>query len=130
MEQGQGPAERLFGATKRLLLTLLSTSETRLRLVIVELEEERARMITLLLLAAISVTLLMLGLAVLTLFVVALFWDTHRLEAIAICSAVLLLGGVGMAAWVVKLAKRRTLLKSTLKHLVTDRKLLESSREQ
>ncbi|SDL43386.1 Uncharacterized membrane protein YqjE [Franzmannia pantelleriensis] len=129
MSQGQGPAERLFGATKRLIASLLSNGEARLRLAVVELEEERARLVTLLLLAGISLLMVMLGLTVLTLFVVVLFWETHRLLAIAASALVLLGGGLALGAWVIHLAKRRTLLKSTLKHLATDRALMETSRD-
>lgn len=129
MSYGQGPAERLFGATKRLITSLLSTGEARLRLAVVELEEERARLVTLLLLAGISLLMVMLGLTVLTLFVVVLFWETHRLLAIAASALVLLGGGLALGAWVVHLAKRPTLLKSTLKHLATDRALMETSRD-
>ncbi|MBD3895861.1 phage holin family protein [Halomonas sp. ML-15] len=129
MSQGQGPAERLFGATKRLIASLLSNGEARLRLAVVELEEERARLFTLLLLAGISLLMVMLGLTVLTLFVVVLFWETHRLMAIAASALVLLGGGLALAAWVIRLAKRPTLLKSTLKHLATDRALMETSRD-
>nr|WP_163502479.1 phage holin family protein [Halomonas socia] len=129
MSHGQGPAERLFGATKRLIASLLSNGEARLRLAVVELEEERARLVTLLLLAGISLLMVMLGLTVLTLFVVVLFWETHRLLAIAASALVLLGGGLALGAWVVHLAKRPTLLKSTLKHLATDRALMETSRD-
>lgn len=130
MSQGQGPAERLLGATKRLIASLVSNGEARLRLAVVELEEERARLVTLLLLAGISLLLILLGLTVLTLFVVVLFWETHRLLAIGLSALVLLGGGLGLAAWAIKLAKRPTLLKSTLKHLATDRALMEASRDE
>lgn len=128
MADRQGPAERLFDATKRLIQSLLSTGETRLRLAVVELEEERARLFTLLLISGISLILLMLGLVVLTLFVVVIFWESYRLEAIGGCAAVLLLSGTGLALWVRRQARRRTLLKSTLKQLATDRDLLERER--
>lgn len=129
MDRGQGPAERLFGATKRLIASLISNGETRLRLAVLELEEERARLVTLLLLAGISLMLIMLGLAVLTLFVVVIFWDSHRLLAVGMSALILLGTGAGLAAWVIQLAKRPTLLKSTLKHLATDRMLMEKSRD-
>ncbi|WP_168013252.1 phage holin family protein [Halomonas salinarum] len=125
----QGPAERVFEATRRLIGSLVATGETRLRLAVVELEEEKARLVTLLLLAGVSFLLLLLGLAVLTLLVVVVFWDTHRLEAIAACAIALLGSGFGMALWVRRLAKRPTLLKSTLKHLATDRELMNAERQ-
>ncbi|WP_148254333.1 phage holin family protein [Aidingimonas lacisalsi] len=129
MTDRQGPAERLFDATKRLIGSLLSSGETRLRLAVVELEEERARLITLLLLAGISLLLLLLGLAVLTLFIVVIFWESYRLEAIGGCAAVFLVSGLGLALWVRRQARRPTLLKSTLKQLATDRDLMEADRE-
>ncbi|MBB3140199.1 phage holin family protein [Halomonas organivorans] len=129
MAQSQGPAQRLFGAGKRLLGSLLATGETRLRLAVLELEEERARLVTLLLLTGISLLLLLLGLGALTTLVIVAFWDTHRLAAIAVSAGVLLFGGLGLAAWVLHLARRRTLLVDTLKHLALDRELMETQRD-
>ncbi|WP_458527427.1 phage holin family protein [Onishia taeanensis] len=129
MAESQGPAERVFEATRRLIGSLLATGETRLRLAVVELEEEKARLVTLLLLAGVSFLLLLLGLAVLTLLVVVVFWDSYRLEAIAACALALLGSGLGLALWVRRLAKRPTLLKSTLTHLATDRELLDAERQ-
>lgn len=127
MADSQGPAQRLFGAGKRFLSTLIATGETRLRLAVLELEEERARLVTLALLLGLSMVLLMLGIATLTAFVVVLFWNSFRLTAIAVCAAVLLAGGVGLALAAMRLARRRTLLVSTLKHLALDRELAEES---
>ncbi|ATJ83296.1 phage holin family protein [Halomonas beimenensis] len=129
MAASQGPAQRLFGAGKRLLSSLLATGETRLRLAVLELEEERARLIALLMLAGISLILLLLGLGVLTALVIVAFWESHRLTAIGASAAVLLLGGLGLAGWVMHLARRRTLLVDTLKHLALDRELAERDRD-
>ncbi|MDR5858099.1 phage holin family protein [Halomonas elongata] len=129
MAESQGPAQRLFDAGKRLLGSLLATGETRLRLAVLELEEERARLVTLLMLAGLSLVLLLLGLGTLTALVIVAFWDSHRLTAIAISAGVLLFGGAGLAAWVMHLARRPTLLASTLKHLALDRELVESQRD-
>ncbi|MCW4150994.1 phage holin family protein [Halomonas sp. 18H] len=129
MSEGQGSPQRLFDAGKRLLGSILATGETRLRFAVVELEEERARLVTLLLLAGLSMILLLLGLGVLTTLVVVAFWESHRLLAIAVSAGVLLTGGVGLAAWVMHLARRPTLLAGTLKHLALDRELVESRRD-
>ncbi|PMR77644.1 phage holin family protein [Billgrantia endophytica] len=130
MESSQGPAQRLFGAGKRLLVSLLATGETRLRLAVLELEEERARLTTLLLIIGLSLVLLLLGLGVLTLLVAVIFWETHRLTAIGISAIVLLGGGVSLALIALRLARRPTLLKSTLAQLATDRQLVESTRDK
>ncbi|SFU35908.1 phage holin family protein [Halomonas korlensis] len=129
MASSLGPTQRLFTAGKRLLNSLLATGETRLRLAVLELEEERARLVTLLLLAGLSLILLMLGLGALTTLIIVIFWESHRLTAIAVSAVVLLLSGAGVAAWVMQLARRRTLLASTLAHLATDRELLEYRRD-
>ncbi|MCE8020150.1 hypothetical protein HOP51_08480 [Halomonas sp. MCCC 1A11036] len=129
MASGEGPVQRLFGITKRLLASLLATGETRLRLVVVELEEERARLVTLLLLLGLSLVMLLLGLGMLALLVVVLFWETHRLAAIIISAAVLLGGGIVIALLSLRLARRHTLLKDTLAQLALDRQLIEDHRE-
>ncbi|CUB06437.1 phage holin family protein [Tepidiphilus thermophilus] len=124
MERPAGPMERVFGASKRLLEHLLEGGEMRLRLAVLELEEERARLFDLLLLAGLSLALAALGLAFVGVFVVAAFWETHRLAAIAAVAAVFLLGAA-FAAWRLRrLARRRSLLRATLEQLATDRQLL------
>jgi uncharacterized membrane protein YqjE len=128
MPESQGPAQRLFTAARRLLGSLLATGETRLRLAVLELEEERARLVGLLLIVGLSLILLMLGIGVLTTLVIVAFWDTYRLTAIAASALLLLGGGALLALRAVQLAKRRTLLVSTLKHLATDRDLVERER--
>lgn len=125
MDSSQGPAQRLFSASKRLLTSLLATGETRLRLAVLELEEERARLFTLLLLSGLSLLLMLLGLGMLMLLVVVIFWDTHRLAAIAISAAILLGGGLLLGLLVMRLARRHTLLKETLAQLASDRDLVD-----
>jgi uncharacterized membrane protein YqjE len=129
MASSQGPASRLFEAAKRLMGSLLVTGETRLRLAVLELEEERARLVTILLLAGLSMVLFMLGIGTLTTLVIVAFWESHRLTAIGVSALVLLVTGLAVAAWVIRLSRRRTLLASTLRHLATDRELLEQSRD-
>lgn len=129
MTVNSGPVQRLFTASRRLLTSLLASSETRLRLAVLELEEERSRLFTLLLLLGLSLVLLLLGLGMLALLAVALYWDTHRLAAIGISALVLLGGGIATALLGLRLARRHTLLKETLAQLAQDRQLLEVSRE-
>jgi uncharacterized membrane protein YqjE len=124
MASSQGPAQRLFGASRRLLGSLIDAGEMRLRLAVLELEEERARLVTLLLVIGLSLVMLLLGLAVLTLLIAVLFWDTHRLAAIGISAVVLLTGGALLALLARRMARRHSLLKSTLAQLAIDRELM------
>ncbi|MCE0733248.1 phage holin family protein [Halomonas sp. G15] len=130
MASSQGPAQRVFTAGRRLLGSLLATGETRLRLAVLELEEERARLVGMLLLAGLAMILLLLGIAVLTTLVIVAFWDSYRLTAIGVSAGVLLGGGLLLCLRVLQLARRRTLLASTLKHLATDRDLVEQDRRE
>jgi uncharacterized membrane protein YqjE len=130
MGSSPGPAERLFSATQRLIASLLATGETRLRLAVVEIEEERARLVTLAILAGLGLVLILLGIGTLTTLVIVIFWETHRLMAIGVSGLVLLSTGLLLILWVMRLARRRTLLASTLKHLATDRELMEISRDR
>lgn len=130
MASSQGPAQRVFTAGRRLLGSLLASGETRLRLAVLELEEERARLVGMLLLAGLALILLLLGIAVLTTLVIVFFWDSYRLTAIAVSAGVLLSSGLLLCLRVMQLARRRTLLASTLKHLATDRELLEQERKE
>ncbi|MDT0502370.1 MULTISPECIES: phage holin family protein [unclassified Halomonas] len=130
MAASQGPAQRIFTAGRRLLGSLLASGETRLRLAVLELEEERARLVGMLLIAGLALILLLLGIAVLTTLVIVFFWDSYRLTAIAVSAGVLLSSGLLLCLRVMQLARRRTLLASTLKHLATDRELLEQERKE
>lgn len=129
MSQGQGPAQRVLNAGKTLIGSLVATGETRLRLAVVELEEERARLVSMALLIGLSLILLLLGLGTLTTLIIVVFWESHRLTAIGVSAAVLITSGLLAIVWVMRLARRHTLLASTLKHLALDRELLEAPDE-
>lgn len=129
MSQNQGPAQRVLDAGKQLFGNLVATGETRLRLAIVELEEERARLVIMAILIGLGLILLLLGIGALTTLVIVIFWDTHRLTAIGVSAAVLIVSGLLSLAWVIRMARKRTLLASTLKHLAMDRALLEAHDE-
>ena len=62
--------------------TLLAMLHTRLELAAVELEEESHRFLGYLILALLSLFLLGVAIALVALFVIVLFWDSYRLQAI------------------------------------------------
>ncbi|KXS37019.1 MAG: hypothetical protein AWU55_2675 [Halomonadaceae bacterium T82-2] len=129
MSESQGPAERVIDAARRLIGNLVATGETRLRLAVLELELERDRLLTILLLVGASLILFLFGVGMLLLLVVVLYWEDHRLLAISLCAAVLLLLAAGLALRARRLARQRRLMESTLHHLAQDRQALEPSRE-
>ncbi|HEY3327763.1 MAG TPA: phage holin family protein [Novimethylophilus sp.] len=73
----------LFTSIKTLLGTLLGVTQTRLELLATEIEEERLRLTRLLLYGFFALFFFGLGVLLLSVLVIAAFWDSHRLAAIA-----------------------------------------------
>lgn len=118
----------LFASVKTLFGTLLGMAQTRLELLVNELEEERIRFIRLLLYSLFMMLFFGLGTALLTLLVIAAFWDTHRLLAISLVTVTYL----GLALWlamrVVSEARHRPkMFSATLDELAKDKAALESA---
>ena len=84
MAQGSG----LFASVRTLLGTLLGIVHTRLELLITELEEERLRLGKMLLYGFLALFFFGLGVLLLSVLVIAAFWDTYRLAAIAVVAAI------------------------------------------
>lgn len=72
----------LLASVRVLLGTLLGIAQTRLELLVTEIEEERLRLSRLFVFGFLALFFFGLGVLVLSLLVVAAFWDTHRLAAI------------------------------------------------
>lgn len=94
--------EGLIAAVRRLGASFFALVHTRIELAATELKRERVRVTRLLLFAVIAVFFLILGAITFTIFVIAIFWDTHRVLATG-CLALLYLG---IAVGVVLFAKR------------------------
>ena len=75
--------------------TLAAIVQTRLKLAAVEMEEESLRYLTYLGLAMLALLLLFVGLVLLVFLIIVLFWDTHRIAAIAITSTAFIVAAIG-----------------------------------
>ncbi len=71
-----------MGAFNHLLKSLLELAQNRLELVAVELEEEKYRVVEAVFWTAIVSGLVLLALAMLTVTVIVLLWDSYRLVAL------------------------------------------------
>lgn len=100
----------LFRSLRNLLATLVGTARTRLELLQVELEEEKLRLAGIAVLAIAAAFFLALAVLVFTLFVILLFWDTHRVLATGLIASAYLIVGLCCAA----AANRRASIKSKL----------------
>lgn len=120
----------LMGSLKRLLSTLTSIASTRLELLANELHEERLHLTQMLVLGV--TTLFCAGMAVLllTLFILLLFWDDHRLLATGVlCALFVVLAGILALLLRSKAQTRTKLFSASLAELSRDREQLGTDHE-
>ena len=115
----------LFGSIKTLASTLVAMGHTRLELLSTEIEEERVRLSSMLLWTLAALFCAALCTVLVTLLVVVVFWDTHRLLALGIMALLFLLGAVMAGRIVLDKAKAKPrLFASSLAELSKDREQL------
>jgi uncharacterized membrane protein YqjE len=119
--------QRLSSSLKGLAATVLELLQLRLELLSVEAQEEVLRVGALLVYGAVAVAFLSLGVVFLALLITVVFWDSHRVLALALFTALFLLMG-GVAAW---LARERVrsgtrLFSASVEELRQDREGLRS----
>jgi uncharacterized membrane protein YqjE len=122
---GARRAGGLLGSLRNLASTLIAVAQTRLQLLANELREEGVRLARLGLLAAAAVVFFALGVAMLTLLVTVLFWDSNRMLVIGGFAAIYLLLGIVFGVTALKRASARTrLFEASLHELAKDRERL------
>ncbi len=126
-ETGPTREPGFFESLKSIVATLVALLHTRLELASTEVEEELERLKRVLLLAAISLFCAGIGVVLVTVFVVAVFWDTHRFLVLGGFAALYLIAGVILALAARKhVAVRPRLFSATISELSKDRENLES----
>lgn len=117
----------LLASLQRLLATLLELLQTRVEIVATEFEEERVRIQELVVFGVLTLFFFCVGLTLATLFVVALYWDTHRLTVLAGVTLLYLgLGGFTGVFLYRRLKSRSRLFSTTLSELEKDRDRLSA----
>lgn len=120
----------LMDSIKRLLSTLTSIVSTRLELLANELQEERLRLTQMLLFALFALFCFGIGILLLTVFIVALFWDEHRLAVLGVLSIFYFALGMLLAMLLrSKMQKKSKLFSASLAELAKDREHLGASHE-
>jgi len=119
--------QRLSSSLKGLAATVLELLQLRLELLSVEAQEEVLRIGALLVYGAVAVAFLSLGVVFLALLITVVLWDSHRVLALALFTALFLLMGA-VAAW---LARERVrsgtrLFSASVEELKQDREGLRS----
>jgi len=122
-ESGSGILQSL----RNLAATLVTLLQTRLDLVVTELEEERVRLLQLLFWAAAALFFFGVGILLLTILLVALFWDGYRVTAIVVLAGIFFCVGIGMAIGVRnRMHARSKLFSASLGELAKDKDHLTS----
>jgi len=119
--------QRLSTSLRDLASTVLELLQVRLELFSVEAQEEVLRVGALMVYGAVAVTFLSLGLTFLALLITVALWDSHRLLALGIFTALFLLTG-GVAAWLARDRVRNgtRLFSASIEELRQDREELGS----
>ena len=125
------PRPPLSGSLRALGATVIGILRTRLELLAVELAEEKNRLLAILLWSLGGLLALAMGILMLSLLVVAAFWDTdHRLTALGVVAALYFLSGVGALLFVRnKMANSPFAFDETLAELERDRQALGAASE-
>src|SRR5512136_2971268 len=114
---------------KGLARTLVELVRTRLELLSLDLEEAKLRLLSILLLGAVAFFCLSFGVMLGAFWLVAAFWDTHRVLVLGLLTGFFLGGGLltlAVLAWRAKKGPR--LFAATLAELKKDREALEGKR--
>jgi uncharacterized membrane protein YqjE len=127
---GEGPGtvsnqHGLFASAKGLLGTGVTLLHNRLELLGVELAEERVRLVSMLAYGGAAFLCLSAGLVLLAVFLTVLLWDSNRLLALGVFSAVFIGAGIASLLLAVSLARSGSkLFSASLAELRKDREAL------
>lgn len=124
MDDGAGQ-RGLFASTRGLLGTGVTLLHNRLELLGVELAEERVRLVSLLAYGGAAFLCLAAGLIFLAIFLTVLLWDSNRLLALGVFSALFI--GAGIACLILARSLTRSgskLFAASLAELRSDRDAL------
>jgi len=115
---------------KRLAATLASVVSTRIELFANELQEERLRLTQMLLLALSALFCAGMTVLLLTLFIIVLFWDDHRLAALGVlCIFFFVLAAIMVQLLRSKAQTRSKLFSASLAELSKDKEFLGGGHE-
>lgn len=97
--------EGLFSSLKNLTTTFVAIVQTRLELLSTDLEEGRERLISLLTMTFVALFCICFGMVLLTILIVVVFWDTHRLLALGSLTSLFLVVGSVLCVFAVRALK-------------------------
>lgn len=125
------PRGGVASSLRSLLGNGIALLQTRLELLSIEAQEERVRLLALLTYGALAFVLLSFGLMFLALLVTVLLWDSHRLLALGIFTAIFLTGGlIALFATLRQASTPSRLFAASIAELAQDRAALNGEPRQ
>ncbi len=115
----------LLAPVMRLLKTFASLLENRIELLLVEVQEERMRLVEALLLAAAGIVAALMTLILITMTVVVIFWETHRVLVLVLFTLVYATAAVVVFRALRSRLNRRQAFSATLDQIKKDRAWFE-----
>ena len=126
-DQAQHSAEGLLGSLKSLASLVVAIAHNRLSLLSTDLEIARERTVSVLIMVLVALFCLCFGALLLALFVVVIFWDTHRLLALgSVTGLFLLVGGVYLLRVIRALRRMPATFEASLTELAKDYRHLKA----
>lgn len=126
-EESQAASAGLFESLKTLSVSLVSIVHTRLELLSTDVAVEREQLTSFLVLVLVALGCLGLGVVLVTLLIVVVFWESHRLMALAGLAGFFLIVGVGLGWFALyRVRTRPRLFEASLAELSKDRQHLRS----
>lgn len=124
----QHSAEGLLGSLKSMTALAVAIAHNRLNLLSADLEIAREQTVSLFMMVLVALFCLCFGALLLALFVVVIFWDTHRLLALASMTGLFMLIGIVCLWRVIKALKvMPATFEASLDELAKDYKQLKSN---
>lgn len=122
-----GPVHGVLVSAKNFVATLIAIIGTRLEIAASELEEERLRLSEIMAWGTCAMLFGALALIFLSLLMVAVFWDDHRLMALGLITVVyVVLAGIATLKFRKCMAQKSRLFAVTLEELRKDQEGLRS----
>lgn len=120
-------AEGLLGSLKSMTALAVAIAHNRLNLLSTDLEVAREKTVSVLIMVLVALFCICFGALLLALFIVVIFWDTHRLIALGGVAGLFVLIGVVCLLRVIKSLKAMpATFEASLAELAKDYKQLKS----
>jgi uncharacterized membrane protein YqjE len=124
----QDSAEGLLGSLKSLTALAVAIAHNRLNLLSTDIEIAREHTVSVLIMVLVALFCLCFGVLLLALFVVVIFWDTHRLIALgSVTGLFILIGAVCLWRVLKALKTMPATFEASLAELAKDYKQLKSN---